>query len=116
MFSCFHWKLFRFDDASVSPTSLQNALNTSAYVIFYEMLKTTRNKIVSPAAAGVEIKSKATKVMSSAELKKRSIGHQLPVNSPPPIVFPKRITKSLSVSREQVKVKKSFAEYKKSIS
>ena len=108
-----HWKLFRFDDASVSPTSLQNALNTSAYVIFYEMLKTTRNKIFSSAAASAEIQPKTTKVMSSAELKKRS---QLPVNSPPPIAFPKRITKSLSVSREQVKVKKSLAEYKKSIS
>ena len=106
--------LFRFDDASVSPTSVQSALNTSsAYVIFYQMLKTTRNQIVSSAAASAEIKPKVTKVMSPAELKKRS---QLPVNSPPPIVFPKRITKSLSVSREQVKVKKSFAEYKKSIS
>ena len=105
--------LFRFDDASVSPTSLQNALNTSAYVIFYEMLKTTRNKIISSDAASAEIKPKVTNVMSFAELKKRS---QLPVNSPPPIVFPKRITKSLSVSREQVKVKKSLAEYKKSIS
>merc|ERR1719244_1072815 len=25
---------YRFDDATVHPTSLQNALNTSAYVIF----------------------------------------------------------------------------------
>ena len=102
--------LFRFDDASVSPTSLQNVLNTpSAYVIFYEMLKTTKNKIVSSAAASAELKPKVTKV----EQKQRS---QLPVNSPSPIVFPKRITKSLSVSRNQVKVKKSLAEYKKSIS
>ena len=101
--------LFRFDDESVSPTSLQNALNTSAYVIFYEMLRTTKNKIFSSAAASAELKPKVTKV----EQKQRS---QLPVNSPSPIVFPKRITKSLSVSRNQVKVKKSLAEYKKSIS
>ena len=39
--------LLRFDDASVSPTSLQNALNTSAYVIFYEMVKTSRNQVPS---------------------------------------------------------------------
>merc|ERR1719244_849780 len=39
---------YRFDDASVHPTSLQNALNTSAYVIFYEMLPKTKSAILSP--------------------------------------------------------------------
>ena len=39
--------LLRFDDASVSPASLQNALNTSAYVIFYEMVKASRNQVPS---------------------------------------------------------------------
>merc|ERR1719318_1391780 len=39
---------YRFDDASVHPTSLQSALNTSAYVVFYEMLKTSKNLILKP--------------------------------------------------------------------
>ena len=82
MFSCFHWKLFRFDDASVSPTSLQNALNTSAYVIFYEMLKTTRNQIVSSAAASAEIKPKVTPAVSPAGPERKVIGPQLPSPAP----------------------------------
>ena len=107
--------MFRFDDESVSPTSLQNALNTSAYVIFYEMLKTTMNQIVSSATASAEIKPKVTKVMSSAELEKTAIRHQVPVNSPPPIVFPERISMCQLNNRVEVKVKKSLAEYRKSI-
>ena len=74
--------LFRFDDASVSPTSLQNALNTSAYVIFYEMLKTTRNHIVSSTAASAEIKSKVTPAVSPAGPERKVIGPQLPSPAP----------------------------------
>ena len=38
---------YKFDDAFISPISIHDALNTSAYVIFYEMLKTSRTKILS---------------------------------------------------------------------
>lgn len=70
---------YRFDDASVSPTSLQNALNTSAYVIFYEMLKSTRNQILSPGN-GV---SKSKSDPSPAKVPERKvIGPQLPSPSP----------------------------------
>ena len=73
--------LFRFDDASVSPTSLQNALNTSSsYVIFYEMLKTTRNQIVSSAAASAEIK--VTQAVLPTGPEKKVIGPQLPSPAP----------------------------------
>ena len=70
--------LFRFDDASVSPTSLQNALNTSAYVIFYEMVKTSRNQIVtsSPLKTKIDLSPKTPKVPE-----KKIIGPQLPPNS-----------------------------------
>jgi len=34
---------YRFDDSSVNTTSVQNVLNTSAYVIFYEMSKASRD-------------------------------------------------------------------------
>ena len=70
---------YRFDDASVSPTSLQNALNTSAYVIFYEMLKTTRNQILSAGNSGSKSKSDP----SPANVhEKKVIGPQLPSPSP----------------------------------
>ena len=38
---------YRFDDASVHPTSLQSALHTSAYVIFYEMTKPARDAMLA---------------------------------------------------------------------
>ena len=70
---------YRFDDASVSPTSLQNALNTSAYVIFYEMLKTSRNQILSVGNVG----SKSKPDPSPAKVPDRKlIGPQLPSPSP----------------------------------
>ena len=75
--------LFRFDDASVSPTSLQNVLNTpSAYVIFYEMLETTRNQIVSSTAASAEIKPKVTPAVSPAGPERKVIGPQQPSPAP----------------------------------
>ena len=75
--------MFRFDDASVSPTSLPSALNTSsAYVIFYEMPKTTRNQIVSSAAASAEIKSKVTQHVSPAGPERKAIGPQQPSPAP----------------------------------
>ena len=40
----------RFDDASVHPTSLQSALHTSAYVIFYEMTRPSRDAMLAPRA------------------------------------------------------------------
>jgi len=39
-----------FDDSSVHPTSLQNALNSSAYVIFYEMMPKSKAAILTPPA------------------------------------------------------------------
>ena len=56
----------------MSPTSLQNALNTSAYVIFYEMVKTSRNQIVAPSP----VKPKTPTVPE-----KKIIGPQLPPSS-----------------------------------
>ena len=73
--------LFRFDDASVSPTSLQSA-SSSVYVIFYEMLKTTRNQIVSSAAASAEMKPKVTQAVSPKVPEKKVIGPQLPSPAP----------------------------------
>ena len=70
---------YRFDDASVIPTSLQNALNTSAYIIFYEMLKTSRNQILSVGNIG----SKSKPDPSPAKNPDRKlIGPQLPSPSP----------------------------------
>ena len=43
---------YRFDDMSVNPTSVQNVLNTSAYVIFYEMTKQTRDQYLGSKASG----------------------------------------------------------------
>jgi len=69
---------YRFDDASVNATSLQSALNTSAYVIFYEMVKTSRNQIVapSPVKTKVDMSPKTPKVPE-----KKIIGPQLPPSS-----------------------------------
>ena len=70
---------YRFDDASVSATSLQNALNTSAYVIFYEMLKTTRNQILSAGNSGSKSKSDPS---PAKVIERKVIGPQLPSPSP----------------------------------
>ena len=110
--------LFRFDDASVSPTSLQSA-SSSVYVIFYEMLKTTRNQIVSSAAASAEMKPKVTQAVSPKVPEKKVIGPQLPSpapsvakippsprtipsnskQGPSPLVKPKMITESPIVKK-----------------
>jgi hypothetical protein len=37
-----------FDDASVHPISLQSALHTSAYVIFYELTLASRDAMLTP--------------------------------------------------------------------
>ena len=73
---------YRFDDASVSPTSLQNALNTSAYVIFYEMLKTSRNQIMSAGSGGSKSKSDPSPAKVSERKLMGPIGPQLPSPSP----------------------------------
>jgi len=70
---------YRFDDSCVNPTSLQNALNTSAYVIFYEMLKTTRNQIVNSSNNKTEtVKSKIDQSVTSPAPERKIIGPQLP--------------------------------------
>merc|ERR1719219_2296085 len=71
---------YRFDDASVSPTSLQNALNTSAYVIFYEMVKTSRNQIVTPSPSQVKTKTSLSPQTPTVP-EKKIIGPQLPPTS-----------------------------------
>ena len=73
---------YRFDDASVSPTSLQNALNTSAYVIFYEMLKTTRHQIMSASGGNSDIKSKSDQSPAAKVPERKVIGPHLPSPSP----------------------------------
>jgi len=76
---------YRFDDATVHPTSLQNALNTSAYVIFYEMLKSSKNLILNPKtgqdkpkqeAATPKVVTKSCQNGQSSE--KKIIGPQMP--------------------------------------
>merc|ERR1719209_571852 len=57
---------YRFDDASVHPTSLQSALHTSAYVIFYEMTKPARDVVLATTSV-----KKAT---SSLEITKQAVG------------------------------------------
>ena len=57
---------YRFDDASVHPTSLQSALHTSAYVIFYEMTKPARDAVLATTSV-----KKAT---SSLEITKQAVG------------------------------------------
>jgi len=69
---------YRFDDASVHPTSLQNALNTSAYVIFYEMLKSSKNLILNPKTD--QEKPKVAKTQQNGQSEKKVIGPQLPQN------------------------------------
>jgi len=73
---------YRFDDATVHPTSLQNALHTSAYVIFYEMLKSSRNLLLnstvekeSTKAANGPTQLNSTKPCTSDN---KLIGPQLP--------------------------------------
>jgi len=76
---------YRFDDATVHPTSLQNALNTSAYVIFYEMLKTSKNLILSPKTEEEKVKQEASPKISvknnqNSVVEKKLIGPQIPQN------------------------------------
>jgi len=61
---------YRFDDSSVHPTSVNNVLNTSAYVIFYEMTRESRDKYLQKTAA-----------TSSNKKSDTVIGPQLPSNS-----------------------------------
>jgi len=92
---------YRFDDATVHPTSLQNALNTSAYVIFYEMLKTSKNLILSPKTDQDKPKLDATPKIAPKSYQnglsdKKIIGPQLPTeikrsSSPKPGPSPKLI-------------------------
>ena len=49
---------YRFDDSSVNPTSVQNVLNTSAYVIFYEMTSASRDQyLLAKSGEGPSCKS-----------------------------------------------------------
>merc|ERR1719431_282816 len=94
---------YRFDDATVHPTSLQNALNTSAYVIFYEMMKTSKNLILGYKKEE-KVKQEATPKLSvknnqSSPVERKIIGPQLPSSvkssdSPKPNVGPKLIQDS----------------------
>jgi len=75
---------YRFDDATVHPTSLQNALNTSAYVIFYEMLKTSKNLILN-FKKDEKVKQEATPKLSvknnqNSPVERKLIGPQLPLS------------------------------------
>jgi len=96
---------YRFDDATVHPTSLQNALNTSAYVIFYEMIKTSKNLILSFKKEQDKVKQEATPKLTvknnqnNGSGEKKVIGPQLPPSrkfpdSPKPNIGPKLIQDS----------------------
>merc|ERR1719318_1183019 len=73
---------YRFDDASVHPTSLQNALNTSAYVVFYEILKTSKNLILKPKPeqekSKLDVSPKVATKSNQNGQEKKIIGPQLP--------------------------------------
>merc|ERR1719431_1805172 len=94
---------YRFDDATVHPTSLQNALNTSAYVIFYEMMKTSKNLILGYKKEE-KVNQEATSKLSvknnqNSPVERKIIGPQLPStvktsDSPKPNVGPKLIQDS----------------------
>merc|ERR1719447_2772070 len=66
---------YRFDDASVHPASLQPALHTSAYVIFYEMTKPSRDAVLT--TGGVKKSLEITKQPPASKL----IGPSLPSGS-----------------------------------
>merc|ERR550519_1664356 len=78
---------FRFDDSSVHPTSVQNALNTSAYVIFYEMLPTSRNSILSASSQESKSSKPSTAVSSSSSSSKISPPSPRPTNPTKPTVI-----------------------------
>ena len=76
---------YRFDDASVHPTSLQSALHTSAYVIFYEMTKPSRDAVLATSGKKATPSLEITKqAVSSSKL----IGPSLPPGSSPRIIGP----------------------------
>ena len=57
----------RFDDSSVHPTSVNNVLNTSAYVIFYEMTRESRDKYLQKTAATSSSKKSDTVIGTQLE-------------------------------------------------
>jgi len=73
---------YRFDDDCVNPTSVQNVLNNSAYVIFYEMTKSSRDRYVAAMADVNNVSSPKTQNGAAANGKKSDvvIGPQLPPN------------------------------------
>merc|ERR1719370_651909 len=92
---------YRFDDASVHPTSLQSALHTSAYVIFYEMTKPARDAVlatsVKKATPSLEITKQAVStsskligpsLASSSSNSPRIIGPSLPSGATLPSTSP----------------------------
>merc|ERR1719370_1406589 len=92
---------YRFDDASVHPTSLQSALHTSAYVIFYEMTKPARDAVlatsVKKATPSLEITKQAVStsskligpsLASSSNNSPRIIGPSLPSGATLPSTSP----------------------------
>merc|ERR1719509_416666 len=107
---------YRFDDSSVHPTSVQNVLNTSAYVIFYEMLPNSRNSILAPQESksskpSTAVSSSSSMSSSSSKLSPPSprptnqtkptvIGPQLPptpdIKPPKPPVLVKNLPKVIS--------------------
>ena len=83
---------YRFDDASVHPTSLQSALHTSAYVIFYEMTKPSRDAVLT--TGGVKKSLEITKQPPASKL----IGPSLPSGSNSSTTNPRIIGPSLPSS------------------
>ena len=81
---------YRFDDASVHPTSLQSALHTSAYVIFYEMTKPSRDAVLT--TGGVKKSLEITKQQPPAS---KLIGPSLPLGSNSSTSSPRIIGPSL---------------------
>merc|ERR1719187_1285764 len=75
---------YRFDDSSVHPTSVQNVLNTSAYVIFYEMLPQSKAAMLAAESSSSQKSSKPSS-SSSTTSSTAVIGPQKMPPRPPSI-------------------------------
>jgi len=75
---------YRFDDDCVNPTSVQNVLNNSAYVIFYEMTKSSRDRYIAAMADANNVASPKTQngtaFNNTSKASDVVIGPQLPPN------------------------------------
>lgn len=111
-------QFFQFDDSSVRPIPVQQALNTASYVVFYEMTRQTKQiwidgganssltpspRLAGPSNKPATITSNGHRAPSSPKTPTKFIGPQLPpstnkpgisVSASGPVPSPKSILKS----------------------